>query len=89
MTSERPRYFVDERCGCIAVRDRWNTDPDYPGLHYDTTGIVRYWHGKVMPQDCPCCGTVKHGVMVDPKDKAAAILLCAELNATAHQEYAI
>ncbi len=35
-----PRYFVDERAGCIAIRDHWNTDPGYQGLHPDTEGVV-------------------------------------------------
>lgn len=45
MAAER-RYFVDKRVGCIAVRDRLQTDPDYPGLHSDTRGVVRYWPGQ-------------------------------------------
>lgn len=39
------RFFIDERIGCIAVRDRELTEPDYPGLHPDTCGVVKYWHG--------------------------------------------
>lgn len=39
------RYFVDGRVGCVAVRDKDNTDPDYPGLHSDTRGVVAYWQG--------------------------------------------
>lgn len=40
------RYIVDERVGCIAIRDTKFTDPDYPGLHNDTEGVLFYWHGK-------------------------------------------
>ena len=40
------RYFVDERAGCVAVRDRDETEPDYPGLHCDTKGVVFYRHGR-------------------------------------------
>lgn len=38
------RYFVDQRCGCVAVRDHHNTEQDYPGLHPDTRGVMKYWH---------------------------------------------
>ena len=34
------RFFVDERAGIVAVRDRTSTDPDYQGLHISTTGVV-------------------------------------------------
>lgn len=42
-----PRYFVDIRSGCGAVRDRWHKsyDKDYPGLHHDTPDIIDYRHG--------------------------------------------
>lgn len=38
------RYYVDLRRGCMAVRDREQTEPDYPGLHFDTKGVLLYWH---------------------------------------------
>ena len=40
------RYFVDERSGCVAVRDKKYTDPEYRGLHDDTRGVVKYWQGE-------------------------------------------
>lgn len=43
------RYFVDERVGCIAVRDRLKTDPEYQGLHPDTEGVVRFWGLRPVP----------------------------------------
>ncbi len=44
-----PRYFLDIRSGCGAVRDKWHKDydVDYPGLHQDTPGVVKYIHGQV------------------------------------------
>ncbi|MCK9417597.1 helix-turn-helix transcriptional regulator [Candidatus Dojkabacteria bacterium] len=41
------RYFVDIRCGCGAVRDRYHEsyNKDYPGLHRDTPDVVEYKHG--------------------------------------------
>lgn len=42
------RFFIDERVGCIAVRDRLHPsyDPDYPGLHFDTKDVIFYAHGN-------------------------------------------
>ena len=44
-----PRYFVDIRCGCGAVRDKWHEsyDEDYPGLHSDTLDAVEYKNGYI------------------------------------------
>jgi len=39
------RYFVDQRVGCIAIRDSFKTDPDYQGLHSDSIGVIHYRHG--------------------------------------------
>lgn len=81
---KEPRYFIDERGGCIAVRDRENTDPEYNGLHHDTQGVVKYWHGREVHEACPECGNERPiGWAVSAAAKAEAILLCAELNATA------
>lgn len=41
----RSRFFVDERVGCVAVRDRLLTDPDYLGLHHDIEGVVLFLMG--------------------------------------------
>lgn len=89
-TSE-PQYFVDERGGCIAVRDRWQTDPDYQGLHSDTTGVVRYWHGIMVKGDvCDCCKQVKPGTwQVKPEDREEAERLCRNLNQLAATDFAI
>jgi len=42
-----PRFFVDLRSGCGAVRDRLHPDfdADYQGLHNDTIDVVEYRHG--------------------------------------------
>lgn len=53
------RYFIDERTGCIAVRDRQATDPDYPGLHSDTAGVVWYEHGEPDNKKCSHCGNTR------------------------------
>lgn len=75
------RYFVDERGGCIAVRDREKTDPEYPGLHPDTTGVIRYWGGTPIADTCPTCGQRRPaGWEIADADRRAAVTLCAELN---------
>ena len=77
----RDRYFVDERGGCIAVRDRDKTDPDYNGLHPDTAGVVRYWDGQRVEDKCPTCGHDRSfGWSILDGDREAARALCRELN---------
>jgi hypothetical protein len=39
------RYRVDQRVGCIAIRDCNNTNPDDQGLHPDTQGVVWFRSG--------------------------------------------
>lgn len=75
------RYFIDERVGCIAVRDRENTDLEYQGLHSDTQGVVKFWGGELAEDCCPTCGHTTTHHTVPAATKAKAILLCAELNA--------
>jgi len=65
------RFFIDDRVGCIAVRDRQRTDPEYPGLHWDTDGVVWYQHGV----------SGRNGWFVPPEMKEAAQKECARLNA--------
>jgi len=42
------RFFIDERAGCIAVRDKKHPsyNPDYQGLHNDTADVIFYAHGN-------------------------------------------
>lgn len=75
------RYFVDERGGCVAVRDRSNTDPEYQGLHEDTGGVVKYWHGEQEKRVCESCGHVSWGGWkVSEEFIEEANRLCDQLN---------
>ena len=75
------RYFVDERTGCIAVRDRDATDPDYNGLHSDTVGVVKYWDGEPRNDVCPTCGhEIGRGYVVLDNARREAYALCDSLN---------
>jgi hypothetical protein len=40
------RFYVDERVGCLAVRDRNKDDEWSPGLHQDMDGVMAYWSGQ-------------------------------------------
>lgn len=51
-----PRFFVDDRAGCVAVRDRTLTDPEYQGLHEDTEGVVKFWMKDLQKHRCTSCG---------------------------------
>jgi hypothetical protein len=71
------RYFVDERNGCIAVRDRTKTNPEYHGLHADTEGVVRFWNGYTINTVCPTCGQARHGQhVVRDEDRNEAYRIC-------------
>jgi hypothetical protein len=78
----KPRFFVDQRIGCIAIRDMTHTDPDYRGLHSDTEGVVWYRHGGVAGSTtCPTCGVVRSGrFLVYRDDELRAEELCKQLN---------
>jgi len=71
------RYFVDERVGCIAVRDRENTDPDYNGLHSDTKGVVKFWEGIHKYPTCTC-GNSEYQIPNEIRENAYDF--CATLN---------
>jgi len=80
MTDKKePRYFVDQRGGCIAVRDREHKDhdPDYNGLHPDTGGVVKYWSG-FQREENKSKGYPHWDVK--SSDVEDAITLCQELN---------
>jgi hypothetical protein len=69
------RYIMDERIGCIAIRDRLNTNPDDRGLHEDTQGVV--WFRM---------GGIEGGFFTLPKDtRRLAELECKELNEHEHR----
>lgn len=44
---DKPRFILDIRIGCGAVRDTQHPqhDKDYPGLHSYTCDVVEYRHG--------------------------------------------
>ena len=67
-----PRYFVDERAGCAAVRDREHCkyDPTYQGLHHNTSDVIEYKHGSVEGGRW----------IVDQDDLKHLHELCAKLN---------
>lgn len=46
------RFFLDERVGCIAVRDRKHPqhNPDYQGCHNDTADVIFYAPGSKNEQ---------------------------------------
>lgn len=74
------RYFVDERAGCVAVRDRTKTKPQYQGLHCDTLGVIRFWSKGSEPDRCPTCGHDR-GKWADGAEQVAeATELCRVLN---------
>ncbi len=76
------RYYVDERIGCIAVRDRRMDSEDEPGLDPDTVGVVKYWHGEREEVElCPTCHHRRPSRWILPdKIKKEAHELCDSMN---------
>ena len=54
-----PRFIVDDRCGCVAVRDTTKIDGRCPGLHGDEDDCVRFWMKGKVEVKCECCGHVR------------------------------
>ena len=50
-----PRYFVDERGGCAAIRDSRKTEKEGNGLHSDMDSVVAYMSGIRLSTKCPHC----------------------------------
>ena len=74
------RFFIDERGGCAAVRDRTKTNPDDQGLHPETAGVVKYWSGTRKRESCPTCGQSRHAGWDLPEGwRAEAEELCKRL----------
>tara|TARA_R110000765_G_scaffold143226_3_gene244772 strand:+ start:331 stop:618 length:288 start_codon:yes stop_codon:yes gene_type:complete len=44
------RFYVDERSGCVAVRERVGYDIS-PGLHQDLPDVMAYWSGEKYLDD--------------------------------------
>lgn len=89
MSELKPRYYVDERVGCIAVRDRQNTNPNDSGLDWDTEGVIEFWVGEREYNVCPTCGqrTTSYWIL-DEEYRKVARKLCEELNAKERKERA-
>ena len=80
----KPRFYVDERVGCIAVRDRTKTDPNRNGLDPDMPDVVWWGRGTNVPRPCSECGKPRGWEwVVSSATKAEAIMECARLNAIA------
>lgn len=79
--SNEEKYFIDERVGCMAIRDREYTNPTYPGLHPDTKGVVRYYQGVKINITCPQCGHHLLDKWVIPTEvREEAVAYCKRLN---------
>jgi len=76
------RYYVDQRIGCIAVRDQTLDDPEYKCLEPDGIGVIKYWHGEFVDGEvCETCHRSFGKVWrVKSEDIVAANELCNELN---------
>jgi len=73
-----PRHYeIDQRVGCIAVRDT-RVPRDSNGLHPDSAGVVQYWHGRYSS---------KSGWTVSDESTAEAVALRDKLNQESAMNY--
>ena len=80
MSATKKRYYVDDRVGCVAVRDRTKVNPDDNGLQAYYLCVVEFWAFDRVTTVCPTCGHTgsKWG---DGKEQIVmAEKLAAELN---------
>ena len=81
------RYYIDKRDGCIAIRDKQNTNLDDHGLHPETQGVTHYRDGQQKFEDCPTC---KHRRMVGWEVAQDVVTemeeLCKKMNRTQTSE---
>lgn len=84
-----PRYWVDHRSGCIAVRDRLHPkrDDGRQGLDPEMPDVVKYWGGRQKRTACPACGQTVCGEWeISEESVKAAFALCAQLNGSSVPE---
>jgi len=65
VTSDPERFFVDDRCGCVAVRDRTLLDENSPGLHGDEPDCVKFWMKGKKSVRCQCCDHIADVYVLD------------------------
>lgn len=81
MAGEGERYYIDERVGCIAVRDLMVPLED-SHLDSSTEGVVKFWMGNWRENTCPTCHQKCGGHWeISEEIRADAVRLCEKLNA--------
>lgn len=71
---QEAQFYIDERGGCIAVREKIDQDISN-GCHADLPDVVAFWQGTNSFDEN---GMVKWSVADWQREKAAS--LCAKLN---------
>uniref|UniRef100_A0A6M3JFK6 Uncharacterized protein n=1 Tax=viral metagenome TaxID=1070528 RepID=A0A6M3JFK6_9ZZZZ len=84
----KDRYYIDERVGSIAVRDKTLDDPDSPHLDSCAPGVVKFWQGKYVDEDvCIYCKRSPGKKWIVPAEYIReAEELCESLNGGGHHE---
>ena len=68
------RYIVDDRCGCVAVRDTSLIDPEQPGLHGDEEDCIQFWAKGRRKTQCEHCLHVSEEYIADDHVEEAKAL---------------
>jgi len=81
LTKGPPRYWVDIRIGCCAVRDNNRPQSDRKGLDAEMEDVVQYWDGEPKKDTCPTCSHETSHWELPAEREAEAKALCDRLNA--------
>ena len=73
------KYYVDNRVGCVAVRERVDGHIS-SGLHADLPDVIAYWNGYSIPEKERPLGSCACPWAVEPWKIEKAEALCALLN---------
>ena len=79
---KKEQYFIDERSGCMAVRDRTLIGNDRPaGLQRNFPSVVKWWDGVILEKTCPTCSHKSSGGWsITGQSRAEAQEVCRKVN---------
>ena len=89
------RYFIDERTGCLAVRDSQAIEQVEQageevsnGLCSESIGVIQFWSGTNKNKKCPTCGHESFdGYHIPEQYLQEAKALCSSLNDPNKSQY--
>ena len=75
------RYYIDQRKGCIAVRDKNLDNLEDDILWHGIPGVIKFWLFPLEPYFCPTCDQCITNIRpINNEMVKQAEKLCKELN---------